>query len=58
MAIAGVGGPRYLPCPLVDDEPERELGLVLAHACAIPVQATHRRCNICRTVGVDYVGPA
>jgi hypothetical protein len=56
MAIAGVDGPRFLPCPLVDDEPERTLGPTLAGAIAIPVQTTHRRCTICRTVGVDYAG--
>lgn len=56
MVIGGDDGPRYLPCPLVDDEPARALGGVLAHAVAIPVQTTHRRCKICRTVGVDYLG--
>lgn len=56
MAIGGLSGPRYLPCPLVDDEPDRTLGGTLAEALANPVQMTHRRCKICRTVGVDYVG--
>jgi sulfatase maturation enzyme AslB (radical SAM superfamily) len=56
MAIAVGAGIHYLPCPLVDDEPERSLGDSLASACANPVQPTHRRCKICRTAGVDYSG--
>jgi pyruvate-formate lyase-activating enzyme len=56
MAIGGEAGLRYLPCPLVDDEPERAVGATLAEALANPVQMTHRRCKICRTQGVDYVG--
>lgn len=56
MVIGGESGPRYLPCPLVDDEPERAVGATLAEALSNPVQMTHRRCKICRTLGVDYVG--
>lgn len=56
MLIAGNSGPLFLPCPLVDDEPERALGSTLAEAIANPVQTTHRRCKICRTVGVSYAG--
>jgi len=56
MAIGGESGPRYLPCPLVDDEPERAMATTLAQSLANPVQLTHRRCKICLTQGVDYVG--
>jgi len=56
MAIAAADGLRYLPCPLVDDEPGRALGATLGAAVAAPVPATHRRCTLCRTVGVDYLG--
>lgn len=56
MAVVRDGTLRFLACPLVDDDPTLDLGADLAAASAIPVQARHGRCNICRTVGVDYAG--
>ena len=47
---------RLTACPLVDDDAAFDAPADLAAAIARPVTPTHARCNLCRTVGVNYVG--
>jgi hypothetical protein len=47
---------RLSPCPLVDDDPSMDIPLALGDALARPVVARHRRCSVCLTQGVNYVG--
>lgn len=56
MAVVRDGAVRYLPCPLVDDRADMELGEDLAAAWAAPVRHRHARCRVCHEAGVDYAG--
>jgi Radical SAM superfamily len=47
---------RLTPCPLVDDDAGFDAPADLAAAITHAVAPTHPRCNLCRTVGVNYVG--
>ena len=57
MLLRREGELRYSPCPLVDDDPARDLGGSLQTACAAMIEPSHARCRICLTQGVDYIGP-
>lgn len=56
MLVKRDGKLRYSACPLIDDQPERDLPANLAQACAAPVQMNHARCHLCLAGAVDYGG--
>jgi sulfatase maturation enzyme AslB (radical SAM superfamily) len=56
MGIVRNGTLTYLPCPLVDDVPEMDLGCDLAAAAHHVVRPFHERCRACLAAGVDYAG--
>lgn len=56
MVFRRDGALRLAPCPLVDDDVSMDMPLALAAALEQPVAARHRRCRVCLTQGVNYIG--
>jgi uncharacterized Fe-S cluster-containing radical SAM superfamily protein len=56
MLLRRDGAMRLAPCPLVDDAPDFDAPPDLEAACSAPTLATHARCSLCRSVGVNYIG--
>jgi uncharacterized Fe-S cluster-containing radical SAM superfamily protein len=56
MLLKRDGALRLAPCPLVDDDVSMDIPLELAAALGQPVAARHRRCRVCLTQGVNYIG--
>jgi hypothetical protein len=56
MLIRRGGALRLTACPLVDDDPAFDAVPDLEQALRSSIQPTHRRCTLCRGVGVAYVG--
>ena len=56
MFLKRDGALRLAPCPLVDDDASMDIPLALPAALGQPVAARHRRCGVCLTQGVNYIG--
>ncbi len=56
MLLRRDGTLRFSACPLVDDDPLFDVGSDLEVALAAEIAPSHPRCDICRSVGVNYIG--
>ena len=55
MLIRRAGSLRLTACPLVDDDPAFDAPPDLKQAGCSAVETVHRRCTLCRGVGVGYI---
>jgi hypothetical protein len=56
MLIRRDGSPRLTACALVDDDPAFDGPADIESALAAPTNPVHRRCRLCLTGDVNYVG--